>query len=642
MTEFTITNTAMARAPGTGASHHHRQFEIMGAHPVQGGTRFMVWAPNARSVGVIGSFNNWHCQPLEPMGDGSGRWSGFIDGARAGDYYKYRVQGVHGEWMDKADPYAFRCEHPPGTASQIWELGHHWGDREWMARRAELQSHRAPMSIYEVHLGSWQREEDGRFLNYRDIGVRLATHCQNLGFTHVELLPVAEHPFYGSWGYQTTGYFAPSARYGTPQDLMVLVDTLHQHGIGVIFDWVGSHFPSDAHALANFDGTHLYEHADPRLGFHPQWNSLIFNYSRYEVRDFLISNAIFWLEKYHFDGIRVDAVASMLYLDFAREPGEWIPNAHGGNENLDAVRFLQDLNSSVYAQFPDVHMIAEESTAWPGVSRPVHHDGLGFGMKWNMGWMNDTLRYMARPHFFRHWHGDDIRFSAVYAFDENFVLPLSHDEVVYGKGSLLQKQPGDEWQRFAGLRAMYGLMWGHPGKKLLFMGGEFAQPQEWHHERTLDWYLWARPMHSGVARWVADLNSAYRRIPALHVNDFHGEGFEWLPVAQHEPTILAFVRRAGPGEPCAIVICNLTPQPRQHLRVGVPHAGTWFELLNSDAAFYGGSGMGNLGRAEAADVPLHGQPATLALGLPPLATLILTDQYLDLASPSSGVHHARP
>ena len=439
---------------------------------------------------------------------------------------------------------------------------------------AASQSHGAPISIYEVHLGSWQREEDGRFLNYRDIGLRLAAHCEALGFTHVELMPVAEHPFYGSWGYQTTGYYAPTARYGTPQDLMVLVDTLHRHGIGVFLDWVGSHFPSDAHALARFDGTELYEHADPRLGFHPEWNSLIFNYSRYEVRDFLISNAIFWLEKYHFDGLRVDAVASMLYLDYARRPGEWLPNPHGGNQNLDAVRFLQDLNSSVYAQFPDVHMIAEESTAWPGVSRPVHHGGLGFGMKWNMGWMNDTLRYMARPHFFRRWHGDDIRFSAVYAFDENFVLPLSHDEVVYGKGSLLEKQPGDEWQRFAGLRTLYGFMWGHPGKKLLFMGGEFAQLQEWHHDRSLDWHLWARPLHAGVARWVADLNIAYRRIPALHVHDFEPGGFGWLPVANDEgPTILAFVRRGGPEDAMAVVLCNLTPEPIHGLRVGVPHAG---------------------------------------------------------------------
>ena len=613
----------------------------MGAHAAQGGTTFTVWAPNARSVAVIGAFNGWQPAPLAAQRDGSGRWRGFVEGAQPGDCYKYRIQGADGQWFDKADPYACATEHPPGTASRIWNLGHDWGDREWMARRGALQSHSAPISIYEVHLGSWQREEDGRFLNYRDLGVRLATHCENLGFTHVELMPVAEHPFYGSWGYQTTAYYAPTSRYGTPQDLMVLVDTLHQHGIGVILDWVGSHFPADPHALANFDGTHLYEHADPRLGFHPEWNSLIFNYSRYEVRDFLISNAIFWLEHYHFDALRVDAVASMLYLDYARRPGEWLPNSHGGNQNLEAVRFLQDLNSAVYAQFPDVHMIAEESTAWPGVSRPVHHGGLGFGMKWNMGWMNDTLRYMARPHFYRRWHGDDVRFSMVYAFNENFVLPLSHDEVVYGKGSLLDRQPGDEWQRFAGLRALYGYMWTHPGKKLLFMGGEFAQHQDWHHERSLDWHLWARPQHAGVARWIADLNAAYRRIPALHVKDFDGSGFAWLPVETADPTILAFARCGGPDDALVLALVNMTPRPWHGMRIGVPHAGPWFELLNSDAPVYGGSGIGNLGRAHALAEPLAHLPASLALTLPPLAMLLLADRPLDLSAPLSGVHHAR-
>jgi 1,4-alpha-glucan branching enzyme len=641
MGEHTSTRTGNGSAAAWRGAHHHRQFEAMGAHATERGTHFAVWAPNARFAGVIGSFNGWNCQPLHRIDDGTGRWMGTVESARPGDYYKYRIQDVHGHWIDKADPYAFRAEHPPGTASQVWDLSHAWGDREWMARRGEQQSHRAPMSIYEVHLGSWQREEDGRFLNYRDIARRLATHCHNMGFTHVELLPITEHPFYGSWGYQTTGYFAPTARYGTPQDLMVLVDTLHQNGIGVILDWVASHFPSDAHGLARFDGTELYEHADPRQGFHPQWRSLIFNYSRYEVRDFLISNAIFWLEKYHFDGLRVDAVASMLYLDFARNAGEWIPNQYGGNQNLEAVHFLQDLNSAVYAQFPDVHMIAEESTAWPGVTRPVHHGGLGFGMKWNMGWMNDTLRYMARPHFFRRWHGDDIRFSSVYAFSENYVLPLSHDEVVYGKGSLLARQPGDDWQRFAGLRTLYGYMWAHPGKKLLFMGGEFAQFEEWHHERTLDWHLWARPYHCGVARWVADLNAAYRRIPALHVHDFDSVGFDWLPLAHPDPDILAFVRRGDPEQPRAIAVVNMTPQPRYGLKLGVPRAGAWHEILNSDAAVYGGSGVGNLGRAFAEPAPLHGQPATLAFTLPPLAMLLFSEQPHDLSSPLNGVVHAR-
>ncbi|HKB53964.1 MAG TPA: 1,4-alpha-glucan branching protein GlgB [Ramlibacter sp.] len=624
------------------ASHHHRQFEVMGAHVVPGGVRFMVWAPNARSVGVIGTFNDWHEQRLEPLYDGSGRWAGIATEARPGDCYKFHIQGVDGHWFDKADPYAFYAEHPPGTASRIWQLGHAWGDREWMARRGRLQSHEAPISIYEVHLGSWQREEDGRFLNYRDLGVRLATHCLNMGFTHVELMPITEHPFYGSWGYQTTGYYAPTARFGTPQDLMVLVDTLHRSGIGVIMDWVPSHFPSDPYALARFDGTELYEHADPRKGFHPEWNSLIFNYGRYEVRDFLISNALFWLEHYHFDALRVDAVASMLYLDYARRHGEWVPNAHGGNQNLEAVRFLQDLNSTVYAHFPDVHMIAEESTAWPGVSRPVHHGGLGFGMKWNMGWMNDTLRYMARPHFFRRWHGDDIRFSAVYAFNENFVLPLSHDEVVYGKGSLLDKMPGDEWQRFAGLRLLYGYMWAHPGKKLLFMGGEFAQGPEWHHDRVLDWHLWARPQHAGVARWIVDLNAALRWLPALHVGDFDGRAFRWLPVESGDPNILAFLRGGRPGDAQVIALCNMTPQPHRSMRIGVPHGGDWYELLNSDAAYYGGSGWGNLGRVSAADEPLGDQPASLALTLPPLAMLLLADRPFDHHTPSPGVPNARP
>jgi 1,4-alpha-glucan branching enzyme len=507
---------ASAAASQRKATHHHRGFEVMGAHADERGTWFTVWAPNARSAGVIGDFNGWHCQLMHRLDDGSGCFSAFVEGARPGQLYKYRIQTVHGQWIDKADPYAFRSEPAPGTASQIWDLSYAWGDEEWMRTRGRRQAHDQPMSVYEVHLGSWQRDEDGRFLNYRDLALHLAAHCDAMGFTHVELLPVMEHPFYGSWGYQCTGYFAATGRYGTPQDLMALVDTLHQRGIGVILDWVPSHFPADAHALAGFDGTALFEHNDPRLGFHPQWNSLIFNYGRYEVRDFLIGSALFWLEKYHFDGLRVDAVASMLYLDFARSPGEWIPNEHGGNQNHDAVRFLQDLNTAVYARFPDVHMIAEESTAWPAVSRPVHHGGLGFGMKWNMGWMNDTLRYVSRPHFFRQWHGDDIRFSSVYAFHENFVLPLSHDEVVYGKGSLLSRQPGDDWQRFAGLRTLYGLMWAHPGKKLLFMGGEFAQAEEWHHERTLDWHLWAKPAHAGVARWVSDLNTVYRRLPAMH------------------------------------------------------------------------------------------------------------------------------
>ena len=625
------------RAP----SHHHRPFEVMGAHPTGKGTWFTVWAPNARDVGVIGAFNRWHCEPLQRLDDGSGRWAGFVEGAKPGHCYKYRIQDAHGRWMDKADPFAFRCEHPPGTASQVWDLAYEWHDQEWMASRARRQSRHAPMSIYEVHLGSWQREEDGRFLNYRELAHRLVAHCEAMGFTHVELLPITEHPFYGSWGYQCTGYYAPTARYGTPQDLMYMIDTLHRHGIGVLLDWVASHFPSDPHALARFDGTALYEHEDPRLGFHPEWNTCIFNFGRYEVRDFLIGNALFWLEKYHFDGLRVDAVASMLYLDYARQPGEWIPNEHGGNQNYEAVRFLQDLNSAVYARHPDVHMIAEESTAWPAVSRPVHWGGLGFGMKWNMGWMNDTLRYVGRAHFYRAWHGDDIRFSSVYAFHENFILPLSHDEVVYGKGSLINKQAGDEWQRFAGLRTLYGLMWAHPGKKLLFMGGEFAQVDEWHHERTLDWHLWARPMHAMIARWVQDLNAAYRRWPALHVHDFESRGFHWLPFERYEPTVLAWARRADDGDAVVVCICNLTAEVRQGMRIGLPAAGTWYEILNSDAPCYGGSGVGNLGRVLAAAAPLAGQPASATVTVPPLGTLLLSSRPDPQHSPAKGEQDAR-
>jgi 1,4-alpha-glucan branching enzyme len=507
-------------------------------------------------------------------------------------------------------------------------LNYAWNDGDWMAARARRQAMDQPMSIYEVHLGSWQRAEDGSFLNYREIGNRLAAHCEAMGFTHVELMPVAEHPFYGSWGYQITSYYAPTARYGSPQDLMALVDTLHQRGFGVLYDWVPSHFPSDAHSLGNFDGTHLYEHQDPRLGFHPQWNSLIFNYGRYEVRDFLIANALFWLQYYHFDGLRVDAVASMLYLDFSREDGQWLPNEYGGNENLPAVKFMRELNTSVYSAFPDVHMIAEESSSWKGVSRPVETGGLGFGMKWNMGWMNDTLRYIERPHFYREYHQDELKFSFWYAFNENFVLPLSHDEVVYGKGSLWEKQPGDDWQRAAGLRGMFGFMWGHPGKKMLFMGGEFGQVQEWHHERTLDWHLWANPLHAGVARWVADLNRAHRTLPALHRHDFDARGFAWAQLGTESRTVLAFWRCAGGGDGNVLVLCNLTPAPVTGLQIGVLGDGYWHEILNSDASIYGGSGVGNLGGVHSSPQGVAGCSHSLTVTLPPLAVVFLSDRPL--------------
>ncbi|RZL11509.1 MAG: 1,4-alpha-glucan branching protein GlgB, partial [Rubrivivax sp.] len=475
----------------------------------------------------------------------------------------------------------------------------------------------APMSVYEVHLGSWQRSDDPQapLLNYRELGHRLAAYVKAQGFTHVELMPVTEHPFYGSWGYQTTGYFAATARYGSPQDLMDLVDTLHQHDIGVLLDWVPSHFPTDAHGLGQFDGTALYEHPDPRIGFHPQWNSLIFDYSRPEVRDFLISSALFWLEHYHFDGLRVDAVASMLYLDFAREPGGWVPNEHGNNQNLGAVGFLRDLNTAVYRSFPDVQVIAEESSSWEGVSRPVYTGGLGFGMKWNMGWMNDTLRHFARPHFYRKYHRDEIRFSIWYAFKENFMLPLSHDEVVHGKGSLLARQPGDDWQKFAGLRALYGYMWAHPGKKLLFMGGELAQEREWHHEGSLDWHLLDRPLHAGVQRWVRDLNHYYRATPALHEDDFTEAGFAWG--GDQSPTVLVFFRKAAGDGRVVLAVCNLTPQPLSNRRIGVPLPGFWREALNSDAEVYGGSGVGNLGGCEAVVTPWDGHPFSISVTVPP-------------------------
>jgi 1,4-alpha-glucan branching enzyme len=614
--------------PAPDADPWHLPYLRLGAHlQSQGdgqGARFAVWAPNARSLAVVGDFNGWQPQRMQRAGDGSGQWEAFVPGASAGQCYKFRVEGADGSFTDKADPLAFCAEEAPRTASRLCSLDYAWNDGDWMAGRAAHQALDAPMSIYEVHLGSWERNEDRTPLNYRELGRRLAAHCQAMGFTHVELMPVAEHPFYGSWGYQITGYYAPTARHGSPQDLMALVDTLHQHGIGVLLDWVPSHFPSDEHGLARFDGTHLYEHADPRQGFHPQWNSLVFNYGRSEVRDFLIGNALFWLDKYHFDGLRVDAVASMLYLDYARKPGQWKPNAHGGHENLEAVEFLRQLNTAVYRAFPDVHMIAEESTAWPGVTRPVHEGGLGFGLKWNMGWMNDTLRYVSRDSVHRKWHEGELRFSVHYAFNENFLLPLSHDEVVYGKGSLLGRQPGDDWQRFAGLRATYGYMWAHPGKKLLFMGGEFAQSREWHHERVLDWHLMVQELHGGVRRWVADLNRVYTATPALWQDDFSSAGFDWAPVAQGEPTVLAFLRRARDPQAegaLLLAVCNFTPRPLTQWHVGVPVPGLWTEVLNSDAADYGGSGMGNLGGVQAQFVECGGQPFRLEITVPPLAVV---------------------
>ena len=608
-----------------------RAYRSLGAHPRveagEPGTSFAVWAPSAASVAVIGDFNGWDParHPLREVGR-SGIWHGFVPGVGAGAVYKYRLRSRHeGYTVDKADPFAFRAEVAPHTGSVVAGLEYAWGDGEWMAGRHARNALQAPMSIYEVHLGSWRRvpEEGNRSLGYREIAPLLADYCVAQGFTHVEFLPLMEHPFYGSWGYQTTGYFAATSRYGTPQDLMFLVDTLHQRGVGVIFDWVPSHFPTDEHGLAYFDGTHLFEHADRRQGHQPDWDSFIFNYGRHEVRSFLLSSALFWLDAFHGDGLRVDAVASMLYLDYSRREGEWIPNKYGGRENLEAVAFLRTLNEVVYREYPDVQTFAEESTSWPMVSRPLYLGGLGFGLKWDMGWMHDTLAYLARDPIARRYHHGELTFRALYAFTENFVLPLSHDEVVHGKGSLLGKMPGDAWQKFASLRLLLGAMWAQPGKKLIFMGGELGQGQEWSHERSLDWHLLEQEPHQGVQRWVRDLNHLLRTQPALHLKDFDPSGFEWVDCNDAEQSTLSLLRKgAGPGEDL-LVLLNFTPVPRPNYRVGVPHAGYWEEVLNGDARLYGGAGWGNLGGLETAPIPAHGRRHSLVVTLPPRAAVFL-------------------
>jgi len=613
---------------------HRRLAEKLGGHllpPGQAGpssppgATFAVWAPNASRVAVIGDFNEWDAErsPLTVRGS-SGVWEGFVPAARSGDVYKFAITTAGGGLLEKADPFATLAELPPRTGSVLWDLAYDWGDEAWMAERARAAAMDSPISIYEVHLGSWRRDphEPDRLLGYRELAPLLVDHVVRTGFTHVELLPVMEHPFYGSWGYQSTGFFAPTRRYGTPQDLMALVDQLHQAGIGVILDWVPSHFPSDAFALADFDGTHLYEHADPRLGVQPDWGSLVFNYGRHEVRSFLASSAEHWLSAYHADGLRVDAVASMLYLDYSRAPGQWIPNRHGGNENLEAVQFLTQMNTGIYADHPDVHVIAEESTAWPGVSRPVHDGGLGFGFKWDMGWMHDTLSYLARDPLYRSYHHAELTFRAVYAFTENYVLPLSHDEVVHGKGALLAKMPGDDWQRRASLRLLYGYQFGQPGKKLLFMGSELGTAREWDHESGLEWGLLDDPAHAGIARWIGDLNALYRANPALHELDTDPAGFEWVQLHDAATSVVSFLRR-GRDCPPVLVVCNFTPVPRHNLLVGVPEGGRWRELLNSDATEYGGSGQGNYGGVDAQPVPAHGRPRALTLTAPPLGCLFL-------------------
>jgi 1,4-alpha-glucan branching enzyme len=613
---------------------HYRLHEKLGAHPctVDGrdGTYFAVWAPNAQQVSVIGDFNHWDkaSHPLRPCGS-SGIWEGFVPGIRQGTIYKYHVMSQYnGYQVDKADPLAFFHERPPRTASVVWDLDYHWGDHEWMAQRHGRHRLNAPLAIYEVHLGSWMRvpEEGNRFLSYRELATKLAEHVTRLGFTHIELLPVMEHPFYGSWGYQTTGYFAPTSRYGTPQDLMFLIDALHQRGIGVILDWVPSHFPTDEHALGYFDGTHLYEHADMRQGIHPDWNSFIFNYGRNEVRSFLLSSALFWLDRYHADGLRVDAVASMLYLDYSRKQGEWVPNQFGGRENLEAIAFLRRFNEEIYKNFPDVQTIAEESTAWPLVSRPNYVGGLGFGLKWDMGWMHDTLKYMARDPIHRQYHHNLLTFRMLYAYHENFVLPLSHDEVVHGKGALIGKMPGDDWQRFANLRLLYGYMYTQPGKKLLFMGGEFGDWREWYHEESLNWHLLQYPLHARLQRWLEDLNQLYRREPALYELDTQQAGFEWIDCNDAPASVLSYMRQGQSTDDLLVIVCNFTPIVRQNYRVGAPRGGFWRELLNGDAEDYGGSGHGNLGGVEAAPIPCHGRPYSLTLTLPPLAMQVFKSE----------------
>src|SRR5579862_5847338 len=610
---------------------NYRAYNKLGAHLTDAGDErgvcFSVWAPNAREVSVIGSFNRWDrlAHPLYSRGS-SGVWEGFVPGASKGDLYKFHIRSQHhGHVADKADPFGLWHEKPPRTASVVWDLEYQWSDHDWMRDRKSRNSLSAPMSIYELHLGSWMRvpEEHNRPLTYRETAPRLAEYVQRMGFTHVELLPVMEHPFYGSWGYQTTGYFAPTSRYGSPQDFMYLIDYLHQHGIGVILDWVPSHFPSDAHGLAYFDGTHLYEHADSRQGFHPDWKTHIFNYGRAEVRSFLMSSAMFWLDKYHADGLRVDAVASMLYLDYSRKEGEWIPNKYGGRENLEAIDFLRRFNQEAYKEHPEIQTVAEESTAWPMVSRPVYVGGLGFGMKWDMGWMHDTLEYFRHDPIHRQYHHNMLTFRMLYGFTENFVLPLSHDEVVYLKRSLLDKMPGDVWQKFANLRALFGYMYATPGKKLLFMGGEFGQWREWNHDVSLDWWLLQYPVHQGAQRWVRDLNHLYRNVKALHQLDSEPAGFEWVDCNDAPRSIISLLRKGKEPRDQVLIACNFTPIPREKYRVGVPIGGWWKEVLNSDAREYAGSGMGNAGGAMAEQRQQHGRPFSLELTLPPLAAVFL-------------------
>jgi 1,4-alpha-glucan branching enzyme len=605
---------------------HYRLYDKLGAHPIlvsgKKGVYFAVWAPNAEQVSVIGDFNQWdgtrNC--LHSRNE-SGIWEGAFADIGTGALYKFRIQTKYFSYVvDKADPFAVYAQVPSDTSSVVWDLDYAWNDQAWMNERRERNSMHAPMSIYELHIGSWQRvpEENHRPLTYRELAPRLADHVKRTGFTHVEFLPVMEHPFYGSWGYQVTGFFAPTSRYGTPQDFMYLIDYLHQMGIGVLLDWVPSHFPNDEHGLTFFDGTHLFEHEDPRQGSHPDWNTSIFNYGRNEVRAFLISNGLFWLDKYHIDGLRMDAVASMLYLDYSRNQGEWIPNRYGGRENLEAVDFIRQFNLEVYKAHPDVQTIAEESTAWPMATRPTYVGGLGFGYKWDMGWMHDTLRYMSMDPIFRKYHHNDLTFRSLYAFSENFVLPLSHDEVVHGKSSLLSKMPGDDWQKFANLRLLLGYMYAQPGKKLLFMGSEIGQWREWNHGASLDWSLLEHERHLGILRWTEDINRVYTNEAAMHL-DTEPTCFEWIDGSDADGSIISFLRKGSHPNGEILIVCNFTPVPRPGYRVGVPRDGYWKELLNSDAKEYWGRGVGNAGGVYAESIASHGRSHSLNLQLPPLA-----------------------
>lgn len=609
------------------AGCHYQLYNKFGAHIINvngvQGTCFSAWAPNAKYVSVVGNFNGWNrfTHAMHARWDASGIWEVFIPELQQGEYYKYFIEGYNGYSVEKGDPYAIHWETPPATASVIWDRDFKWSDKKWMKDRTENTWLGKPLSIYELHIGSWRRKENGTYLTYRDLAAELPPYLNYMGFTHVELMPIMEHPFYGSWGYQITGYFAPSSRYGTPQDFMYLVNELHKAGIGVILDWVPSHFPSDEHGLAYFDGTHLYEHADPCKGFHPEWNSYIFNYSRNEVRAFLISNALYWLDKYHIDGLRVDAVASMLYLDYSRKEGKWEPNEFGGRENLEAVSFLKEFNTAVHARFPDVMTIAEESTSWPGVTHPVASGGLGFDMKWMMGWMHDTLKYFSYDPIYRSYHQNNLTFSIYYAFFEKFVLPLSHDEVVYGKYSLIKKMPGDEWQQFANLRLLYAYMYGTPGAKLLFMGGEIAQQHEWRHDYSLDWHENHAPNNTGIQLLLKDLNALYKNA-ALHDNDFSPLGFEWLDFNDTSNCVVSWQRKAKNGA-FLLFVCNFTPVVRTNYRIGMPKAGYYIEVMNSDDSKYNGSNVRNEGKLETAPIARHGKTHSLSLTLPPLAALVL-------------------